>query len=78
MAHFNYVINQNAKWGHVGFYIDCHRMTVYRKIFFYKKALITRQVCIQPSTSGNRSEEVTKCTHNTNKVYFMVADVYLR
>ena len=22
MAHFNFVISQNAKWGHVGFYID--------------------------------------------------------
>jgi len=40
MAHFNLVISQNAKWGHAGFYIDCHRMTVYRKIFFYKKALL--------------------------------------
>jgi len=28
MAHFNFVISQNAKWGHAGFYIDCHRMTV--------------------------------------------------
>ena len=27
MAHFNFVISQNAKWGHAGFYIDCHRMT---------------------------------------------------
>jgi len=26
MAHFNFVISQNAKWGHAGFYIDCHRM----------------------------------------------------
>ena len=40
MAHFNFVISQNAKWGHVGFYIDCHRMTVPEKIF-YKKALLT-------------------------------------
>ena len=38
MAHFNFVISQNAKWGHVGFYIDCHRMTVPENIF-YKKAL---------------------------------------
>jgi len=47
MAHFNFVISQNAKWGHAGFYIDCHRMTsiknqkskhAYRKIFFYKKS----------------------------------------
>jgi len=28
MAHFNFVISQNAKWSHAGFYIDCHRMTV--------------------------------------------------
>ena len=27
MAHFNFVISQNAKWGHASFYIDCHRMT---------------------------------------------------
>jgi len=39
MAHFNFVISQNAKWGPAGFYIDCHRMTVPENIFFYKKAL---------------------------------------
>jgi len=27
MAHFNFVISRNAKWGHASFYIDCHRMT---------------------------------------------------
>ena len=27
MAHFNFVISQNAKWGHASFYIDRHRMT---------------------------------------------------
>ena len=27
MAHFNFVISQNAKWGHAGFYIDRHRTT---------------------------------------------------
>jgi len=31
------VISQNANWGHAGFYIDFHRMTVW-KIFFYKKS----------------------------------------
>jgi len=36
MARFNFVISQNAKWGHAGFYIDCHRMTVPEK---YRKAL---------------------------------------
>jgi len=39
MAHFIFVISQNAKWGHAGFYIDCHRMTVPENIFFTKKAL---------------------------------------
>jgi len=38
MAHFNFVISQNAKWGHAGLYYDRHRMTSYRKIFFYKKS----------------------------------------
>ena len=41
MAHFNFLISQNAKWGHAGFYIDCHRITSlvrYQKIFFYKKS----------------------------------------
>jgi len=37
MAHFNFVISQNAKWGHAGFYIDCHRMTVPENILFTKK-----------------------------------------
>jgi len=27
MAHFNFVISQNAKLGHGGFYIDRHQMT---------------------------------------------------
>ena len=39
MAHFNFVISQNAKWGHAGFYIDCHRMTVPENILLQKKAL---------------------------------------
>ena len=36
MAHFNFVIKQNAKWGHAGFYIDCHRMTVPENILLQK------------------------------------------
>ena len=36
MAHFNFVISQNAKWGHAGFYIDCHRMTVLESILLQK------------------------------------------
>ena len=35
MAHFNFVISQNAKWRHVGFYIDCP-MTVPENILFTK------------------------------------------
>jgi len=37
MAHFNFVISQNAKWGHAGFYIYCHRMTVPENILLQKK-----------------------------------------
>jgi len=37
MAHFNFVISQNARWGHAGFYIDCHRMTVPENILLQKK-----------------------------------------
>ena len=55
MAHFNFVISQNAKWGHAGFYIDCHRMTSYRKIFFYKKAL---------NTNINTNDQVYRRTQN--------------
>ena len=36
MAHFNFVISQNAKWGYAGFYIDCHRMTVPENILLQK------------------------------------------
>jgi len=36
MAHFNFVISQNAKWGHAGFYTDCHRMTVPENILLQK------------------------------------------
>jgi len=36
MAHFNFVISQNAKWGHAGYYIDCHRMTVPENILLQK------------------------------------------
>jgi len=39
MAHFNFVISQNAKWGHAGFYIDCRRMTVPENILLQKNAL---------------------------------------
>jgi len=39
VAHFNFVISQNAKWGHAGFYIHCHRMTVPENILLQKKAL---------------------------------------
>ena len=40
MAHFNFVISQNAKWGHAGFYIDCHRMTVPENILLQKSTVL--------------------------------------
>jgi len=42
MAHFNFVISQNAKWGHAGFYIDCHRMTVPENILLQKSTACGR------------------------------------
>ena len=33
---YYFVISQNAKWGHAGFYIDCHRMTVRENILLQK------------------------------------------
>jgi len=39
MAHFNFVISQNAKWGHAGFYIDCHRMTVPENFLLQKSTV---------------------------------------
>jgi len=48
MAHFNFVITQNAKWRHAGFYIDCHWMTVPENILLQKStacsAVANRQV----------------------------------
>ena len=53
MAHFNFVISQNGKWGHAGFYIDRHRMTsskyAYRKVLFYKKALTVHMLLASSS-----------------------------
>jgi len=46
MAHCNFVISQNAKWGHAGFYIDCHRMTV------------PENILLQKSTGGNNIGQV--------------------
>jgi len=63
MAHFNFVISQNAKWGHAGFYIDCHRMTVPENILLQKalyKSLFTEE---NGSTQKHSSSE----SINTNK-----------
>jgi len=47
VAHFNFVISQNAKWGHAGFYIDCHRMTVPENILLQKstESVIFEDLC---------------------------------
>ena len=44
MTHFNFVISQNAKWGHAGFYIDCHRMTVPENILLQKSTDYNTQI----------------------------------
>ena len=48
MAHFNFVISQNAKWGHTGFYIDCHRMTVPENILLQKSTVVVNTVSYFP------------------------------
>ena len=53
MAHYNFVISQNAKWGHAGFYIDCHRMTVPENILLQKSTADQRSaVCAVRSAGG--------------------------
>jgi len=44
MAHFNFVISQNAKWGNASFYIDCHRMTVPENILLQKSTVLVHQL----------------------------------
>ena len=52
MAHFNFVISQNGKWGMPVFTLIATRWQ-YRKLFFYKKAL-TRSNCRQCRVEGSR------------------------
>jgi len=47
MAHFNFVISQNAKWGHAGFYIDCHRMTVPENILLQKSTVKIHKIAMK-------------------------------
>ena len=47
MAHFNFVISQNAKWGHASFYIDCHRMTVPENILLQKSTVLRYVVALE-------------------------------
>ena len=61
MAHFNFVISQNAKWGHAGFYIDCHRMTVPENILLQKKALDCAITCRPPGRPRNKTSGSTSC-----------------
>jgi len=59
MAHFNFVISQNAKWGHAGFYIDCHRMTVPENILLQKSTVGRRTVsCYLSSGLGRELEKL--------------------
>ena len=59
MAHFNFVISQNAKWGHAGFYIDCHRMTVPENILVQKSTayMYEYEQCDRPNHNGTDNAE---------------------
>ena len=63
MAHFNFVISQNAKWKHAGFYINCHRMTVRENILLQKSTVNT---CDFKHSSG----EQTNRQFQTNVVVY--------
>ena len=52
MAHFNFVISQNAKWGHSSFYIDCHRMTVPENILLQKSTACIHVTYLLPYVFG--------------------------
>jgi len=73
MAHFNFVISQNAKWGHAGFYIDRHRMTsskyAYWKVLFYKKALriYNQKTLLKTRLLACRCGWFTMCTTSSGK-----------
>jgi len=41
------VISQNAKWGHAGFYIDCHRMTVPENILLQKSTVKIHKIAMK-------------------------------
>jgi len=56
MAHFNFVISQNTKWGHAGFYIDCHRMMVPENILLQKKHCIRAYITMSAATHAHFGE----------------------
>jgi len=55
MAHFNF--SQNAKWGHAGFYIDCHRMTVPENILLQKSTVQNKQSVSYSLPARSRSAQ---------------------
>ena len=61
MAHFNFVISQNAKWGHAGFYIDCHRMTVPENVLLQKSTVdVDVDVAVRVSQRRGRKPSVVR------------------
>ena len=71
MAHFNFVISQNAKWRHAGFYIDCHRMTVPENILLQKSTgyYAVRIVC-------RKRHKTVECTFVHPSVCWYVCPIY--
>ena len=67
MAHFNFVISQSAKWGHAGFYIDCHRMTVPENILLQKS---TAFVTVDKSTNKTSNANPTTIRHRGNLLFY--------
>ena len=71
MAHFIFVISQNAKWGHAGFYIDCHRMTVPENIFFTKSTVLNDYALYKSThslTQFSLSDSQKACARRSSQV----------
>jgi len=89
MAQFNFVISQNAKWRHAGFYIDCHRMTVPENILLQKStdsdgnlSQLTKEDTQHDKLDRRRSDQVngwsTISVYSTMRLRQRVERVHLR
>ena len=69
MAHFNFVISQNAKWGHAGFYIEENAIVI--SVFYFSFEIsIACRLLSRPNwriVSKLTTDVVTYCTEASNQ-----------